>query len=95
MSAQVEVELVAADRVQVALGLKLPEAAPLVRVTEPAGLDLLPESVSLTVAVQVEPWLIATEDGLQLIDVAVVRLFTVSAKPVVSELLAWVLPLAV
>ena len=86
MTAQLEVELVAADRVQVALGLKLPEAAPLVSVTVPAGLDLLPESVSETVAVQVEPALIATEDGLQLIDVAVVRLFTVIDAP--PELMA-------
>ena len=81
--------------VQVALGEKLPEAAPFEKLTEPCGHDFVPESVSETVAVQVEPWSIATEDGLQLIEVAVVRLFTVRAKPVVSELLAWVLPLAV
>ena len=94
MTAQLEVELVAADRVQVALGLKLPEAAPLVRVTEPAGLDFVPLSVSLTVAVQLEPWLIATEPGEQETEVKVVRLLTVRAKPVASELFWWVLPLA-
>ena len=90
---QVELEPVATESVQVALGEKLPEAL-VVSVTEPAGLDLVPESVSVTVAVQVELWLIATEDGLQLIDVAGVRLFTVRAKPVVSELLAWTLSAA-
>ena len=95
MTEQLELEPVATERVQVALGEKLPEAAPLVRVTEPAGLDFVPASVSLTVAVQLEPWLIATEPGEQLIAVEVVRLFAVKAKPVVSELLAWVLPLAV
>jgi hypothetical protein len=95
VSAQVELEPVAADRVQVALGLKLPEAAPLVSVTEPAGLDFVPLSVSLTVAVQLEPWLIATEPGEQETEVKVVRLLTVRAKPVASELFPWTLSLAV
>ena len=80
---------------QVALGVNVPDAGPFEKVMEPCGYDFVPASVSETVAVQVEPWLIATEDGLQLIDVAVVRLLTVRAKPVVSELLACVLPLAV
>jgi hypothetical protein len=62
------------------------------KLTEPLGLDLLPASVSLTVAVQVEPWLIATGES-QLTLVEVVRLVTVKAKPVASALLAWrVLP---
>ena len=94
MSAQVELEPVAADRVQVALGLKLPEAAPLFRVTDPAGLDLPPVSVSVTVAVQLVPWLIATELGVQLTAVEVVRLVTVRAKPVLSALAAWIESLA-
>jgi hypothetical protein len=41
-------------RVQLALGEKLPEAAPLLKLTVPLGFDLVPESVSVTVAVQVE-----------------------------------------
>ena len=82
-------------RVQVALGVKLPEAAPFENVTVPLGFDCEPESVSVTTAVQLEPWLIATEPGEQETEVKVVRLLTVRAKPVASELLAWVLPLAV
>ena len=85
MTAQLEVELVAADRVQVALGEKLPEEL-VVRVTVPAGLDLVPASVSVTVAVQVEPALIGTWPGEQLTAVEVVRLFTVIDAP--PELMA-------
>jgi hypothetical protein len=60
---------------------KLPEAAGLaLKVTVPAGADLLPASVSPTVAVQTEPWLRATEAGLQETLVAVVRLLTVMSK---------------
>jgi hypothetical protein len=88
------VELVSAARVQVALGVKLPEAAPLFRVTVPPGLDLLPESVSETVAVQVELSLIGVEAGVQLTAVAVARLVTVRAKPVALLLLAWMASLA-
>jgi hypothetical protein len=38
--------------------------------------------------------LIGVEDGEQATTVEVVRLVTVRAKPVASELFAWVLPLA-
>jgi hypothetical protein len=37
------------------LALKLPEAAPFEKLTEPAGNDFVPLSVSDTVAVQVDP----------------------------------------
>jgi hypothetical protein len=59
--------------------LKLPEAEPFPKATEPCGHDFAPESVSETVAVQVEPWLIATEAGEQLTLVEVVRFVTPSA----------------
>ena len=85
---QVELEPVATERVQVALGEKLPEAL-VVSVTEPAGLDLVPESVSVTVAVQVEPWLIATVPAEQLIAVEVERLLAL--RPKVPKLVACVL----
>ena len=75
--------------------MKLPVAAPeLAKLTEPAGNDFAPESVSETVAVQVELWLIATDAGEQTTVVEVVRLLTVRLKPVVSALLAW-MPVAV
>jgi hypothetical protein len=92
VSAQVELELVAAERVQVALDEKPPEEL-VVSVTDPAGLDFVPASVSLTVAVQVEPWLIATVPGEQLIAVEVERLLTVNVEPVPSELFPWTLSL--
>ena len=75
----------AADRVQAALGEKLPEEL-VVSVTEPAGLDLVPESVSVTVAVQFDPALIGTWPGEQLTAVEVERLFTVIDAP--PELMA-------
>ena len=81
-------------RVQVALGVKLPEAAPFENVTVPLGFDCEPESVSVTTAVQLEPWLTAT-GVLQVTLVDVVRFETVRAKPVASELFWWTLPLAV
>jgi hypothetical protein len=76
--------------------LKLPDPE-LEKLTEPAGEDFVPPpaSPSETVAVQVEAWLIATEVGVQEIDIAVARKVTVRPKPVVSELFACVLPLAV
>jgi hypothetical protein len=67
----------------------LPLGPERLKLTAPLGLDLLPASVSSTVAVQTEPWLIATLPGEQLTLVWVVRLVTVSAKPVASALLAW------
>ena len=47
-------------------------------VTVPVGADLVPASVSLTVVVQVEPWLTATVVGEQTTLVEVERLLTVT-----------------
>ena len=76
--------------------LKLPDPE-LEKLTDPPGKELAPPpaSPSKTVAVQVEAWLIAIELGVQEIEVPVARKVTVRAKPVVSELFACVLPLAV
>jgi hypothetical protein len=60
------------------LPLKLPEAAPFEKLTEPAGNDFVPESVSDTVAVHVELSLIGVEAGEQLTLVEVIRLLTVN-----------------
>jgi hypothetical protein len=46
--------------------------------TVPVGVDLVPLSVSVTVAVQVVPTATSTEDGAQEIAVLVVRALTVS-----------------
>lgn len=55
--------------------------APLeLKVTVPDGADLVPASVSVTVAVQELAWLIATEAGAQLTLVDVVRLVAVILK---------------
>ena len=71
-----EVELVSAVSVQL-----VNEPAPLlVKATLPTGLDLVGLSVSLTVAVQVVPWLIATEADEQLTEVEVVRVRTLMSK---------------
>ncbi len=58
------------------------------KVTVPVGPDLVPASVSLTVAVQELAWLSATDAGVQLTVVVVLRVFTPS--PNVPELEAWV-----
>jgi hypothetical protein len=54
----------------------------------------VPEAVSLTLAVQVDPWATDTEEGLQLMVVEVDRAVTVNEKPVASELVAWIESLA-
>jgi hypothetical protein len=71
---------------QLALGVKAP-APELVKATEPAGSDLPPAAVSVTVAVQTVPWLTTTLAGTQLTLVLVDRRVTVSPK--VSSLPAW------
>jgi hypothetical protein len=76
-------------RVQVALGVNVPDAGPFEKVMEPCGYDFVPASVSETVAVHVELSLIGTELGAQLTEVDVVRFVTVTAEPVVSELFMW------
>jgi hypothetical protein len=88
-----DVELVSAASVQVALGEKLPDADPLERVTVPPGLDFVPVSVSVTVAVQVVLSLIGTEPGEQETLVDVERTVTVSVfEPLLG---AWTGSLAV
>jgi len=87
---QVEVPAVAlVARVQLAAGEKVPvefEA----KVTVPVGVIMVPAEVSVTVAVQLVPWLTTTEDGVQAILVEVVRGVTVKVKAVVVVLAAWV-----
>ena len=94
MAVQVEVDAVAGASVH-GLPVKPPLPELLVTVTLPAGADFVPPSVSDTVAVQTEPWLIATEDGTHVTEVVVDRFVTSSAKPVESELLACTESLAV
>jgi hypothetical protein len=55
------------------------------RVTVPVGVTNVPASLSVTVTVHVEPWLMATGEA-QLTVVVVVRLLTVT---LVDPLLAW------
>ena len=65
------------DREQLA-GVKVPDAVPdEVNLTVPAGVLAVPDAVSVTVAVQVEPLFIATDEGAQLTDVEVERPVTV------------------
>jgi hypothetical protein len=49
-----------------------------VNATVPVGVDAVPTSVSVTVAVHVVGWLATTEDGLHTMVVDVVRLLTVT-----------------
>ena len=66
------------DREQLA-GVRVPGAVPdEVNLTVPAGVLAVPDAVSVTVAVQVEPLFIATAEGAQLTVVEVERPVTVS-----------------
>jgi hypothetical protein len=58
------------------------------KLTVPLGADFVPESVSVTVAVQLVLWLKATEAGVQLTLVCVERLVTTRLKK--PELVSWV-----
>ena len=65
------------DREQL-VGVRVPVAVPAeVNLTVPAGVLAVPDAVSVTVAVQVEPLFIATDEGAQLTDVEVERPVTV------------------
>ena len=78
-----------AARAQLAAGEKVPvefEA----KVTVPVGVIMVPAEVSVTVAVQLVPWLTTTEDGVQATLVEVVRGATVKVKAVLVVLAAWV-----
>src|SRR5947199_8774694 len=65
-------EHLALTKVQLA-ALKLPVTPAAVKATEPAGVVAPAPLVSATVAVQVEGWLTATDEGEQTIVVEVVR----------------------
>ena len=66
----------------------MPLAPPLLKVTVPDGADLVPLSLSVTVAVQDELSLIGTDAGEQVTFVVVDRLTPVTVEPVASELVA-------
>ena len=89
-----ETEQLPLDRVQLA-GMKAP-VPKLEKETVPPGVDAVPvPSLSVTVAVQVVVPPRVTELGKQTTPVEVERVVTVRAKPVASELLAWIESLAV
>jgi hypothetical protein len=75
-------------KVQLVAGLKVPDPE-LVNETVPVGVDVVPDAVSLTVAVQVDPWETGIEEELQLTLVDVERAVTFNARPIASELFAW------
>ena len=67
------------DNVQLAAGVNVLVATLLVKLTVPVGLMNAPGEVSVTVAVQLVPWLTATVEGEQLTESVTVRLVTVTA----------------
>ena len=68
-------------KLQLVAGLKVPLTVPdEVNLTVPVGVMGVPEPVSDTVAVQVEPLLVNTDEGAQLTTVEVERPMTVSVK---------------
>jgi len=77
---QVAVPAVAlAARVQLAAGVKVPVEL-LANVTVPVGVITVPAEVSVTVAVQLVPWLTTTEAGVQATVVEVVLGLTVTVN---------------
>jgi hypothetical protein len=66
--------------VHVPLGENEPEAPPLLKVTVPPGLDFVPLSVSVTVAVQVVVFHVGRVASEQLTNVLVLRRLTVMLK---------------
>jgi hypothetical protein len=76
----------AADNVQLG-ALNVPARPAAEKPTEPAGVVAPAPPMSVTVAVQVEGWLIATVAGLQATDVEVGRV-TVLTVPLPAPLLA-------
>jgi len=69
---------VAPDNVQLAAGVNVLVATLLVNETVPVGLMNVPGELSVTVAVQLVPWLIATVLGEQATVKVTVLLFTVT-----------------
>lgn len=68
-------------RLQLVEGAKVPPAVPdELNLTVPVGVLAVPDAVSITVVVQVEPLFVNTDDGAQLTVVEVERPVTVSVK---------------
>ncbi len=84
-------------RLQVVAGVKVPLAVPdEPNLTVPAGVLAVPDAVSVTAAVQVEPLFVTTDEGAQLTVVEVERPMTVSVNdwlPVLVLKLCFVSPL--
>lgn len=69
------------SRLQLAVGVNVPLVVPDdVNLTVPAGVVAVPDAVSVTVAVQVDPLFVTTEEGVQLNAVEVERPMTVSVN---------------
>jgi Na+/H+ antiporter NhaA len=71
--------------VQLAAGEKVPVEL-VVKATEPVGVMTVPTEVSVTVAVQLVPWLTTTDAGVHDTVVEVVRGVTVRVKAVAVAL---------
>ena len=68
-------------RVQLVAGVNVPLDVPdELNLTTPVGVVAVPDAVSVTVAVHVEPLFIATDEGVQLAVVEVERPITVSVQ---------------
>jgi Na+/H+ antiporter NhaA len=68
-----------AARVQLVAGVKVPVEL-VVKLTEPVGVITVPTEVSVTVAVQLVPWLTTTDAGVHATLVEVVRGLTVTVN---------------
>jgi hypothetical protein len=86
LGVKVTEQVPAAVNVQLA-ALKVPARPVAVNATEPAGVLLPTPLVSATVAVQVDAWLIGTDEGAQTTVVEVV-LRVATTEPLVAPLLA-------
>lgn len=68
-------------RLQLVVGVKVPLAVPdELNLTVPVGVVAVPDAVSFTVAVQVDPLFVVTDEGAQLSAVEVERPVTVSVN---------------
>ena len=74
-----------AARVQLAAGVNVPVEL-LAKVAVPVGVITVPAEVSVTVAVQLVPWLTTTDEGVQATVVEVVRGLTVKVNAVAVAL---------
>ena len=74
-------EQLAVTRLQLVAGVKVPVAVPdELNLTVPVGVLAVPDAVSVTVAVQVEPLFVSTDEGAQPNVVEVERPVTVSVN---------------